>query len=117
MDGTKIKQGLLIGLLAIQTLALVAYTFAAVRLEGWTLFQVLTTNIAALNWNGQFNLDFSCYLTLSGIWIMWRSRFSLPSMGIAVVAMVIGIMAFAPYLVYLLLREKGDLRKVLMGEA
>ncbi len=107
---------LLMLLLAVQTLALAVYTIFTVQQEGWTLFQVFFEHVIALDWNGQFNLDFSCYLTLSGLWIMWRNQFSLPSLLIAVVAMVIGIMAFAPYLLYLLTKEKGDIKKVLVGE-
>lgn len=103
-------------LLFVQTLTLIVYTTYAVNNEGWTLFQIIIDNILAFNWNGQFNLDFSCYLTLSGIWIMWRNKFSLPSIIIAVVAMIIGIMFFAPYLLYLLAKEQGNLKKVLWGE-
>jgi len=110
------KQTLLKCLLFIQTLTLIAYTIYAANNQGWILFQIFTDNITAFNWNGQFNLDFSCYLTLSGIWIMWRSKFSIPSIAIAVIAMIIGIMVFAPYLLYLLVKEKGDLKKVLLGE-
>lgn len=115
MNDSKNKQILLKSLLAIQTLALIAYTIYAVNNEGWTLFQVFTGNMTAFNWNGQFNLDFSCYLTLSGIWIMWRNKFSISSIVFAIIAMIIGIMAFAPYLMYVLTTEKGDLRKVLLG--
>lgn len=110
------SQTFLKSLLIIQTIALVVYTGLAVNNEGWTLFQVITANIAAFNWNGQFNLDFSCYLMLSGIWIMWRNKFSASSIFMAVAAMIIGIMAFAPYLFLLLIKEKGNLSKVLVGE-
>lgn len=103
-------------LLVIQTLALVVYTAYAFKNEGFTLFQIITANITALNWNGQFNLDFSCYLTLSGIWIMWRSKFSASSVVMALIAMIIGFMAFAPYLLYLIISANGNLKKVLLGE-
>lgn len=103
-------------LLIIQTLALLVYTGIAVENEGWTLFAVFINNINAFNWNGQFNLDFSCYLTISGLWIMWRNKFSITSIIIGIVAMIIGIIAFAPYLLNLLIIEKGDLKKVLLGE-
>jgi hypothetical protein len=116
MENSKDKQTLLKALLVIQTLALLAYTLYVANKEGWSLFQVFTGNIAAFNWNGQFNLDFSCYLMLSGLWIMWRNKFSVSSIAIAVVAMIIGIMIFAPYLLYLLTIEKGDLKKTLLGE-
>jgi hypothetical protein len=116
MNASNSKMTLLKSLLIIQTIALVVYTAYAVKHEGWTLFQIFTGNITSFNWNGQFNLDFSCYLTLSGIWITWRNKFSLSSIVIAVIAMIIGIMAFAPYFLYLLTKEKGDIKKVLLGE-
>jgi hypothetical protein len=102
-------------LLFFQTAAMVIYTVYAVQHEGWSLFEIFTGNIAAFNWEGQFNLDFSCYLALSGLWIMWRNKFSWSSIIIAITAMIIGIMVFAPYLMYLLTKEKGDLKKVLAG--
>jgi hypothetical protein len=109
------SQTLLKSLVTIQTIALLVYTCFAIKNEGWTLFNVLSNNISSLNWNGQFNLDFSCYLALSGIWIMWRNKFSISSIIFAVIAMIIGIIAFAPYLLYLITKEKGDLKKVLTG--
>jgi hypothetical protein len=115
MNNSNNKQTLLLALLAFQTLAIVIYTAFAVTNEGWGLFQVFNNNLTSLGWNGQFNLDFSCYLTLSGFWIMWRNQFSLPFIFLAFAAMIIGIMLFAPYLIYLLIVEKGDLKKVLLG--
>jgi hypothetical protein len=109
------SQMLLKSLLVIQTIAVLLYTVFSVKNEGWSLFSIFTNNITSLNWNGQFNLDFSCYLTLSGIWIMWRNKFSASSIIFAVIAMIIGIIVFAPYLLILLIKEKGDLKKVLIG--
>ena len=102
-------------LVIIQTIALLIYTGYAIKNEGWTLFNVFFNNLTTINWNGQFNLDFSCYLTLSGVWIMWRNRFSISSILFALIAMILGIIAFAPYLFYLLTKENGDLKKVLLG--
>jgi hypothetical protein len=102
-------------LLILQTIALAIYTAIAMQKEGLTLLQVIMTNLASMTWNGQFNLDFSCYLMLSGCWIVWRNRFSAGSIFLAAIAMIIGILVFAPYLLYLLSVEKGDLKKVLIG--
>jgi hypothetical protein len=110
------NSNLLKTLLVAQTIALLVYTFLAFHSEGAMLFQIFTTNITALNWNGQFNLDFSCYLTLSGLWIMWRDKFNVNSILIAIVAMILGIIVFAPYVFYVLTKEKGDLKKTLIGE-
>ncbi len=115
MTQLNIKQTLLKSLLIIQTIALVVYTVYAVKNEGLTLFQIFTDNITSLNWNGQFNLDFSCYLTSSGIWIMWRNKFSATSIIFGVVSMIMGIIVFAPYILYLLAKENGNMKKLLIG--
>ena len=43
--------------------------------------------MATMGWPGQFNLDFMCMLTLSGLWVAWRHHFS--GAGIA-----LGLLAF-----------------------
>ena len=103
-------------LLVIQTLGLLAYTFIAFQTEGASLFSVALNNVKSLNWSGQFNLDFLCYLTISGIWIMWRNKFRGISILVGTVAMILGIVFFAPYLLWLMNNEKGDLKRVLVGD-
>lgn len=102
-------------LLASQTILVLTYSVLAFKNEGSDLLNLFTTNIQNLGWNGQFNLDFSCYLLLSALWIMWRNKFNPSSILFGIVASIVGIMAFAPYLLYLLIQEKGDLKKVLIG--
>ena len=116
MTKSNISLTLLKSLLIVQTVALIVYSLIAANKEGWSLFNIFTENVASLNWNGQFNLDFSSYLLLSGLWIMWRNKFTISSMIIGVIAMIAGIVVFAPYLLYLLIIEKGDLKKLLVGE-
>ena len=102
-------------MLIFQALGLIIYTLHVGTNEGWSFIKVAIDNTTALNWNGQFGLDFSCYLLLSGIWIMWRNEFSVLSIVLASVAMIIGIIVFAPYLLYLLVKENGDIKRVLLG--
>jgi hypothetical protein len=103
-------------LLIVQTIGLLAYTFFAFQTEGADLFSVFTNNVLSLNWSGQFNLDFLCYLTLSGFWIMWRNKFTIKSVLLGLVAMVLGIVMFAPYLLWLTNKENGDIKRVLIGD-
>ncbi len=103
-------------LLVFQTAGLLAYTFIAFQTEGAALFNVFLANIKSLTWTGQFNLDFLCYLALSGLWIMWRNKFSGKSILVGTVAMIFGIVFFAPYLLWLLYKENGDLKHVLVGD-
>ncbi|MCU0469333.1 MAG: hypothetical protein MUF58_12095, partial [Arcicella sp.] len=102
-------------LLIVQTLSLFVYTIVAFNNDGYNLFNIFLSNIQSLNWNGQFNSDFSCYLILSGLWIGWRNHFTPSSILLGIVAMILGIIIFAPYLLYLLTKENGDLKKVLIG--
>lgn len=106
----------IIAVLVVQTIAVLIYTFFAYKAEGADLFGVFITNIKSVSWNGQFNLDFSCYLLLSAIWIVWRNKFAPSSFFIAIAAMIIGIMIFAPYLIWLTVKEKGNFKAVLIGE-
>jgi hypothetical protein len=97
-------------------LAVAILTRLAFQREGAGLFQVFIGNIRAGGWNGQFNADFTCYLVLSGLWLMWRNHFRPPAILLGLAAAILGIILFAPYLVFLLYREKGNLVKVLVGD-
>ncbi|WP_080055769.1 hypothetical protein [Spirosoma aerolatum] len=103
------------GLLIAQATLLLIYTALAFRNDGADLVGIFLSNIQAVNWNGQFNLDFSCYLLLSGLWIMWRNKFSAGSIVVGLVATILGIIVFAPYLLYQVAKEKGNLKNVLLG--
>jgi hypothetical protein len=110
------KQLLLTSLLVIQALALLAYTFYVGSINGWGFLDAVIQNVRGFDWNGQFTLDFSCYLVLSALWIMWRNKFSIASVIVGLIAMLMGIVVFAPYLLYLLIKEDGDLKRILIGD-
>ncbi len=103
-------------LLLVQAIGVFMYTWFAFQAEGPNLFSVFLNNLQSLTWTGQFNLDFSCYLTISGLWIMWRNKFNGVSILLGLAAMVLGIVFFAPYLLWLINREHGDFNRVLVGD-
>lgn len=107
---------LLAAVLTAQTLLLLVYTYFAVTNEGWNLVAYLLEHVRNLGWAGQFNLDFACYLLLSALWVLWRFNYRTKAWPLALLAMVGGILFFAPYLLFLLQRHKGDLKAVLLGE-
>jgi len=109
------KQLFLKVLITMQVTLVLVYTLIVFSKEGIDLFNILFTNIGGMNWSGQFNLDFISYLTLSGIWIMWRNEFTKSSILLGISAMILGIILFGSYVLYLLFRENGDLKKVLIG--
>lgn len=111
----KNKHYFLKGLLIIQTLGLLIYTVIAIQNDGANFLARAQEFATSMTWMGQFALDFQCYLILSALWIAWRDKFSLNSIIIAIVAMILGIIVFAPYVLYLLSKEKGDLKRILIG--
>ena len=102
-------------LLVVQTIGLMMYTILAMQNDGGNFLVRAQEFAMSMTWMGQFALDFQCYLILSALWIAWRNHFSTLSIIIALVAMILGIIAFAPYLLFLIAKEKGDLKAILVG--
>ena len=53
-------------------IAIATYTGVVAVHHGVDLFTVFFGDLAKLSWSGQFNLDFTCLLALSGIWVAYR---------------------------------------------
>lgn len=95
---------------------IIVYTLATVSTVGWDLFSPFLGAIQAMNWSGQFNVDFSSYLLLSALWVAWRNHFSAKGIGLALLAAVLGILFFAPYLLWLSYQKQGKIEAVLLAE-
>jgi hypothetical protein len=83
--------------------------------DGLGLSPVFFGDIAAGHWPGQFNADFMTMLALSALWTGWRNGWSPRGWVLAVLAFLFGGAFLMAYLLILLHREKGDLRRVLLG--
>lgn len=92
-----------------------SYTTIVIADYGFTLFPIFINDILSLTWSGQFNLDFSLYLALSGIWIAWRHEFSAGGIAVGIAASILGMVVFAPYLLVSLSRANGDIKTLLLG--
>lgn len=101
--------------LIVMTVLLAAVTVAAVANGGPDLVTPYLSSIFQLTWQGQFNLDFAFYLILSGIWMAWRSGFSRGGIALGILAPALGMLFFAPYLLYLIGQSGGDARRLLLG--
>lgn len=112
----KHNQYALKSLLIIQTVGLLIYTGIAISNDGLNFLERAQEFAFSLKWMGQFALDFQCYLILSALWIIWRNKFTVKSVIFAVIAMVLGIIVFAPYLIYLIQKENGDIIRTLIGD-
>jgi len=102
-------------LLFILWLALAAYTAVVISRHGLGLLPVFFGDIAKLGWPGQFNLDFLCFLVLSALWTAWRNGFTAPSLLLALVAFFGGAAFLLSYLIFLTVRERGNMSRILIG--
>jgi hypothetical protein len=103
-------------LLAVMLVWIVGYTSPVVVNHGWNLFPVFFGDMAAMTWAGQFNSDFICFLTLSGLWLAWRQHFSPGGIALGLLGFFGGIMFLAPYLLIASFRAKGDMAEILLGK-
>lgn len=102
-------------LLAALWLVLATYTGIVIARHGIDLLPIFFGDVARVAWPGQFNLDFLCFLVLSALWTAWRSGFSAGGLALALVAFFGGAGFLLPYLLWLTLAERGDMRRVLLG--
>jgi hypothetical protein len=96
--------------------SLLVYTGVVIQGHGWALFPVFFGDMARLAWPGQFNLDFTFMLVLSGLWVAWRHRFSAGGIALGLLAVFGGASFLSVYLLAHSLRVGGDVRRLLVGE-
>ena len=102
-------------LLIVMWVVVMAYTAVVVANHGMGLLGIFFGDIATMTWPGQFNLDFLCMLTLSGLWVAWRHRFSAAGIGLGVLALFGGIVFLSAYLLVMSWRTDGDIEQILLG--
>jgi hypothetical protein len=97
-------------------ITIISYTSVVISNHGWNLLPVFFGDMAAMTWPGQFNLDFLCFLILSGLWLAWRHRFSPVGLVLGLVGLFGGIMFLAPYLLIASFRADGDMKILFFGK-
>ena len=102
---------LLVGIFAL----ILGYTLSVGAMNGYNLVPIFFADIAAMTWPGQFDLDFSCFLILSGLWVAWRNDFSTAGLLLAPVASFGGVLFLSAYLLILSFQVKGDMAALLLG--
>ena len=101
--------------LAAAIVGLYAYTLVVGGRHGWNLLPLFLTEIFNMTWSGQFNLDFTIFLALSGIWLAWRHHFSVGGIVLGVIGFFGGAMVLVPYLLYASFQANGDVIVTLLG--
>lgn len=102
-------------LLAAIFAILAAYTAVVIARHGANLLPILFGDIARMAWPGQFNLDFLSLLTLSGLWIAWRHRFTPAGLALGACGLFGGGLFLSAYLLVQSFRTGGDMRALLLG--
>jgi hypothetical protein len=102
-------------LLAVFLISIIGYTAVTISNHGWNLLPVFFSDMAEMAWPGQFNFDFMCFLLLSALWVAWRNHFSLPGLGLALLAATGGMMFLSLYLLIISFQVNGDIKALLLG--
>jgi hypothetical protein len=102
-------------LLVVMLAVVVVYTNIVGFHYGWNLMPVFLTDLQAMAWPGQFDLDFMCFLALSGLWTAWRHHFSPLGLALGVVAFFGGTVFLATYLIIAIGPAQGDWAVLLLG--
>ena len=103
-------------LLVVLFAVIVIYTVLVIVEHGTDFLSLFFKDIAAMTWNGQFNLDFMGFLALSAMWVAWRNGFAPGGLLLAVVAFFFGVPFLTAYLLVLSLRTNGDVKRMLLGD-
>ncbi len=98
-------------------LVIAGYTLMVIANHGLNLLPVFFGDMTEMRWPGQFNLDFTCMLLLSGLWVGWRHQFSVAGVVLGLAAVFGGALFLSAYLLVESFRAKGDSRTLLLGAA
>lgn len=103
-------------LLVLMIGVVLVYTGVVGATHGWRLLPVFFGDIAAMTWPGQFNLDFSCMLVFSGLWLAWRHHFTPAGLALGLLGAAGGTLVLAPYLLVASVQAQGDSKVLLLGK-
>jgi len=106
---------LIIRLLCVVIFASLTVYTAPVLMAEPNLFPAFFGAIVGGGWQGQFNLDFLVLLTLSGLYVSWRHRFTPAGLALGLLAFLGGAMFLSVWLFVQSFRCDGDVRKLLVG--
>ena len=104
---------LLIAMVATITL----YTGAVIAEHGWNYLATAQRDLQAMDWAGQFDLDFLGMLALSALWVAWRNQFSGAGLALGLLAFLGGAPVLSVYLLVLSFSTRGDVVEMLIGKS
>ena len=92
------------------------YTIPVIIEHGGNFLPYYFGDIGKMGWPGQFNMDFSAFLLLGSIWLMWRHHFT--ALGVVFGLMIIpgGAPFLCTYLLIASFQAQGDVKELLIGK-
>ena len=102
--------------LAAIFLTTLTYTIVVGGNHGLNFIPIFFGDILAMNWPGQFNVDFTFHIFLAALWMAWRNNFSFSGYLLAALAFVGGIHVLVGYLFYTSY-QVSDIKELLVGKA
>lgn len=103
--------------LASAMIVIIGYTSLTIAHHGMDLLPIFFGDIAKGAWPGQFNVDFSAFLLLSGLWVSWRHQFSFGGVMLGLVAVFGGMLFLTLYLLVASFKTDGEVKALLLGAA
>jgi hypothetical protein len=103
--------------LVICFVAITGYTMVTISNHGLDIFPIFFGDMAKMTWPGQFNLDFFCFLLLSGFWTAWRNHFTAGGIALGVAMTLLGFPLLSAYLLITSYKTNGDIKAMMLGEA
>ena len=103
-------------ILVLIFVAISGYTAVVIANHGMGLLPIFFQDMAAMEWPGQFNLDFMCFLVLSALWVAWRHRFSVGGLMMGLLAFFGGALFLSAYLFIESFSVKGNFNHLLLGQ-
>ena len=101
--------------IALLLAVIVEHTIYTGFTHGWDFLTPFQDGLFSLTWQGQFYLDFLCYLMLSGLWVAWRGGFTAASIALGVSAGIMGFVVFGALFLIYTVQSRGNLTAVLLG--
>lgn len=92
------------------------YTITVIANHGWGLLPIFFGDIAAMEWPGQFNMDFLSFLILGSVWLMWRHHFATIGLFFGLCIFAGGAPFLCTYLLVASFQAKGDVKGLLVGK-
>lgn len=93
----------------------IVYTIIVGNTHGWNFLPIFFKDITAMNWAGQFNLDFSFFLIFTGLWVAWRNEFKPIGISLGLFTLVGGIPFISSYL-FILSFKTNSVKEILIGK-